>query len=136
MFIKEDDSVEIKVYCKKNKYRYMALTEKEYKELNNNDQNKYELLTVKMRELTWGLFNQLQDEAMVENTNGEQKFNYRIYKENRLKRLIKEWSAKDKDGNPIPVNENMILHLSPIIAETILRSYDEVSLINGEEEGK
>lgn len=136
MFIREDDIVEIKIYCKKSKYRYMALTENEFKELEEEQKKKYELLVVKMKELSWGLFNQLQDEAMVETASGEQKFNYRIYKESRLKKLIKEWSAKDKDGKPVPVNENMITHLAPSVAEAILKAYDEISFISEEEEGK
>lgn len=136
MFIREDDVIEIKVYCRKNKTRYTAISEKEYKDLAEEEKKKYELLIVTMKELTWGLFNKLQDEAMVTNADGEQRFNYRIYKENRLKSLIKEWSAKDKDGKLIPVNENMISHLAPPIAETILRLYDEISFISEEEEGK
>jgi len=136
MFIKEGELIEIKVYFRKNKYRYMALTEKEYKLLNEEDKKKYEVLSINMKEMTWGLFNQLQDEAMVETANGDSKFNYRVYKENRLRRLILSWDAKDKDGKVMPVNENMISHLSPSIAECILKSYDEITLIDEEEEGK
>jgi len=136
MFIKENELVEINVYCKKIKTRYIAITESEYKQLNDEDKKKYELLTVKMQELTWGLFNQLQDSAMVPNSEGDSKFNYRIYKENRLKKLIKEWNAKDSNGKSIPVNDNMISHLAPSIAETILKSYDEIAYIGEEEEGK
>lgn len=136
MFIKENELVEINVYCKKIKTRYIAITESEYKQLNDEDKKKYELLTVKMQELTWGLFNQLQDSAMVSNSEGDSKFNYRIYKENRLKKLIKEWNAKDSNGKSIPVNDNMISHLAPSIAETILKSYDEITYIGEEEEGK
>lgn len=136
MFIKEDDYIDINIYCKKSKYRYIALTEKEYKDLNTEEQKKFEVLTVKMKALTWGLFNVLQDEAMAEDAKGEQRFNYRIYKENRLKKLIKEWSAKDANGKPIPVNENMIAHLAPPIAESILRAYDEITTLGDDEEGK
>lgn len=136
MFIREDETVEIHIYCRKNKNRYIALTEKDYKNIAEVDKAKYEMLVVKMRELTWGLFNQLQDAAMITGSDGEQRFNYRLYKENRLKQLIKEWSAKDKDGKSIMVSENMISHLSPAIAETILKAYDEITQVGEEEEGK
>lgn len=136
MFISDNDDTEIKIYCRKKKYSYEALTEKEYKKINEEEKKKYVELGVKCKTLTWGLFNQLQDEAMVETANGEQKFSYRIYKESRLKRLIKEWTAKDKDGKPVPVNESTIAHLAPPIAETILRAYDEISYLSEDEEGK
>jgi hypothetical protein len=136
MFIKEDDLLEIKVYCRKKKMQYEALTEKEYKLIKEEDKKKYELLALKMRNLTWGLYNTLQDEALVENDKGDQKFSYRIYKENKLKKLIKDWSAKDKDGKNVLVSENMIAHLAPSIAEAIIRAYDEESTLTDEEEGK
>ncbi len=136
MFIKENELVEINVYCKKIRSRYSAITEQEYKALSDEEKKKYEVLTVKMQELTWGLFNQLQDSAMVANQDGDSKFNYRIYKENRLKKLIKEWSAKDQNGKSIPVNDNMINHLAPSIAETILKAYDDISYLGEDEEGK
>lgn len=137
MFIYEGDVIEIIIYCKKNKInRYEAVTESEYKALKEEDKKKYTPTKVKMREMTWGLFNQLQDEAMVEGTNGESKFNYRKYKENRLKRLLKEWDAKDKDGKDVAISENTISHLVPAIAEAILRAYDEASFLSEDEEGK
>ena len=136
MFIREDDVADIKVYFRKKKYSYDAIIESEYNELDDEAKKKYSGMAIKMKILTWAMFNELQDGAMVTLPDGEQKFNYRLYKENRLKKLIKEWDAKDKDGKPIPVNENMIAHLSPAIAETILKAYDEVTFISEEEEGK
>ena len=136
MFIRENDEVEIKIYCKKNKVNYSALTEKDFKAVPELDKPKYEVLSVIMRLLTWGTFNKLQDDALVDAPGGEQKFNYRLYKESRLKTLIKSWSAKDKDGKSIPVSENMIAHLAPSVAECILKAYDEVSILSEEEEGK
>lgn len=136
MFIQDDDVFELKVYYRKNKNRYMACTEKEFKELGEADKAKYKALLLKARELSWSLYNQLQDDAMIDNGSGDRQFNFRAYKENRLKNLIKEWDAKDKDGKPVPINEKSIAHLSPAIAETILRAYDDVSLLSEEEEGK
>jgi hypothetical protein len=137
MFIQDDDVVEIKVYCKKYKYRYEAISEKDYNALKTEEEKKkYTLLTVSMAMMNWGLFNKLQDEALVTKEDGEEKFNYKKYKENRIKKLIKSWDAKDKSGKPVPVNENTIAHLSPPVAETILKLYDEASYLNEDEEGK
>jgi 3-polyprenyl-4-hydroxybenzoate decarboxylase len=136
MFIRENDEVEIKIYCKKIRTRYAALTEKEFKAIPELEKPKYELLTIMMREMTWGTFNKLHEDALEDAPGGEQKFNYRLYKESKLKALIKSWSAKDKEGKIIPVSENMIAHLAPSVAECIIKAYDEVSLLNEEEEGK
>ena len=136
MFIQDDDLIQIKVYIKKNAHRYFCYTEKEYGALEENNQKKCEIFSLKMKQLTWGLYNQLQDEAMRETNSGESKFNYRFYKEAKLKNLIKEWDAKDKDGKPVPITPANISHLSPVIAETVLRSYDEISFLTEEDEGK
>jgi len=137
MFIQDDDVLEIKVYCKKYKYRWEAISEKDYNDIKDEEKKKkYTLLTVAMKILDWGLFNKLQDEALVSKDDGEEKFNYKVYKENRIKKLIKSWDAKDKNGKPIPVDEKNISHLAPPIAETILKLYDEASYLNEDEEGK
>lgn len=136
MFIHDDDIMEIKIYYRKNRNRYIAYTEKDYKDVSNEEKAKCSTLSLKTKNLTWGLYNQLQDDAMVDTGSGERQFNFRAYKENRLKNLIKEWDAKDKDGKPVPINEKSISHLAPSVAETILRAYDDESLLGEEEEGK
>jgi len=136
IFVQDDDLIDVKVYCRKRGHKYEAYTEKEFKEAKIKDENreKYECLLVKMKELTWGLYNQLQEEAVSESANGERQFNFKIYKENRLKKLIKEWDAKGKDGKVVPVNELSISHLAPPIAESILKSYDEISFLGEDDE--
>jgi hypothetical protein len=136
MFIKDEDVIEIKVYYRKSRNRYLAYTEKDYKDVPEEEKAKYSPLVLKMKELTWGLYNQLQDDAMVTDAGGERQFNVKAYKENRLKNLIKEWDAKDRDAKPVPINEKSISHLAPAIAETILRAYDDASLLSEDEEGK
>jgi hypothetical protein len=136
MFIQDDDVFDVKVYYRKNKNRYMAYTEKDYKDLPEEEKTKCSVLSIRAKNMSWGLYNQLQDDAMVDSGSGERQFNFRAYKENRLKNLIKEWDAKDRDGKPVPINEKSIAHLSPAIAETILRAYDDVSLLSEEESGK
>jgi hypothetical protein len=137
MFIDDNDLVEIKIHYRKQKKLYNACTEKEFNALKEDEKKKFSnILTIQMKNLNWGLFNDLQDQAMVEGVNGEHNFNFRIYKENRLKKLIKSWDATDKDSKPVPVNDSAISHLSPMIAEAIYRAYDEASMLTEEEEGK
>ena len=163
MFIQDDDVVEIKVYCKKTGYRYDAYTESEFKTIKFHKKNedsskniteaerkdledqdsvvedrerkKFKVLTVTMRLLTWGLYNDLQESAMVmDDKSNDRHFNLKIYKENRLKRLIKKWDAKTEGGKDVPVVDGSIAHLAPDIAEAILRGYDEISFLDEEQE--
>ena len=137
MFIDDSDIIEIKVHYIKSGHRYEAKTEKEFQALDSEDEKKlYAVLNVKMALLSWGLYNQLQEDAMTQNISGETQFNFKVYKENRLKKLVKGWDAKGKDDKDVPVSDKAISHLAPSIAETILRAYDEESFVGDEEEKK
>ena len=135
MFVKDSDVLEIKVYYKKVKRNnYEVYTEKEYKAVEKKEGHNE--LNLKMRELTWGLYNELQEDAMVEDAQGERRFNFKLYKENRLGKLIQSWNAKTEEDKPVSVNSSSIAHLVPEVAETILRAYDEISFVGDEEEKK
>ena len=135
MFIEDTDLIDVKIYYKKAGHNYTAFTEKELKGLKLKDEakKKYQCLIVKMRAMTWALYNDFQDRAMIEGVNGDRHFNFKLYKENRMKELIKGWDAQ-KDGKPLPIDINMLGKLSPTIAETILRAYDEDSFLSEDEE--
>ena len=137
-FVKDEDVIDVKVFCRKIGHRYVSRTEKEFGKLEEKeeDKKKYECLSAKMRELTWELYNDLQESALVSDGDGERQFNFKLYKENRIMQLLKEWDAKNDDGKPIPINKVSIAHLAPSVAEAILRAYDEISFISEEEEGK
>jgi len=136
IFVKDTDLVEITIYYKKHGRRFNAYTEKEFKalDLKEDEKKPYETLSLKMKELTWGLYNQLQEDAMAEDGSGNPQFNVKIYKENRLQKLIKEWDVKENE-KPIPITPSSISHLSPDIAEIILKAYDEISFVDSETEG-
>ena len=95
MFVKDTDVVDIKIYYRKKGRRYTSLTENELEKQNLKDDEKkaYKVVSLKMKELTWGLHNQLQEDGMIEDINGTPQFNVKLYKENRLHKLIKEWDA-------------------------------------------
>jgi hypothetical protein len=138
MFIKDDEVINIKVYYKKIAHKYLAYTDKEFEalKLKPEEAAKYDATNVSMKLLSWGLYNDLQENAMTPDGNGDQKFNFKMFKEGRLLKLTKTWDAKDKEGRPIPINEKSILSLSPQVAEAILRAYDEVSYLQDDEEKK
>ncbi len=135
MFISDDSTMDVKVYWRKAKNRYDAYTEKELKGLNlkEEDKKKYTLLNLKGAELTWELYNQLQEDAM-EDSGGERRWSFKKYKESKLKKIFKEWDAKNAKGELVPLNEKNLMHLAPPIAETILRAYDEIAFLSEEEE--
>jgi len=139
MFIMDNDLIEVKVYYKKAGHRYVAYTEKDFDKavIDAEEKKKYTTLSVKLYEMNWGMYNELQETAMVENTQGDRQFNFKIYKENRLKKLLKEWDAvSPKDSKPVPINEKSIGMLSPSVAEAILKAYDDEAFLTEEEEKK
>jgi len=136
MFIDDQETNDIEVYYKKAGHDFEAYTAKELKKtiLKDDEKAKYQVIKIKTRVLTWGLYNDLQESAVVIGDQGERRFNYKIYKENRMKKLLKSWDAKDKEGKPATINDNTISHLSPSVAEAILRALDEIAFVSEEEE--
>lgn len=138
MFIDVNDNVEVKVYYVKKGRVYEGYTEKEYSQLNLRDdaRKKFECLNIVMRQLTWGLQNDLQDNALIDLPNGNSKFHYKTFKETKLEKTIVSWDAKDKDEKNIRATVEVVRELSPEIADAILRGYDEQSLLGDAEEKK
>ena len=136
MFIDDKESVDVMTYYKKTGHDYEAYTAKEFSclKLQEDDKKSYNIVKIKAAVLTCGLYNELQESSLLITDAGDRQFNYRLYKENRLTKMIKEWDAKDKEGKPVPVNEKTILHLSPVVAEAILRALHELSFVGEEEE--
>jgi hypothetical protein len=142
MFI-EETPIKVVVYYRKNGRTFFAFTEEEFKnaKLKKETRDKYEKVEVEMKPLTWEIYNQLQEEASIENpATGQNEFSYKKYKENKLLKLLLKWSAKTKgkDGETIdvPITQENILRLSPDIAESIIKGYDTKSVMTEEEEKK
>lgn len=142
MFVDTNEVVNIVIYYKKVKQNYVAYGEKDFEDLKLKDEekSKFKVTTIKMKPLTWGLFNELQESAITRGINGERLWNYKLYKENRLKSLIVGWDAKKTNAKgeveAVPVNNENILNLAPDVAEAILNAYDSVSVLNEEDEKK
>ena len=134
MFIDSSSEIEVKVHYKKVGKTFYAFTESEFKDLKDDEKDGFETLVVKMAELTWGMHNELQETSVDAGSDGDRKFNYKKFKENKLVKLIRSWDAKGRDLQPVPVSRDLILNLAPSIAETILRAYDEDNILSEEEE--
>lgn len=143
MFILDTDVVDIIVYYRKVNRNFIAHSEKSFKEdiLTDVEKAKFKKLTVTMKVLSWGLFNELQEASSIYDMSASRNvFNVKKYKEEKLKMLIVKWDATsvNKEGviTPVQVSEKSILSLSPSIAEVILNSYDEISVLDADDEKK
>jgi len=139
MFITDDEVIDVIVYYRQVGRVYLSYKESDFNEnIKEEDKVKYKKLTVSMRILTWGLYNELQDAAWLRDENMEKStWSNKKYKEEKLKKIIVKWDAtmKNKKGEeiPAPINSNTIMSMSPNIAETILSAYDERSIFSEEE---
>jgi hypothetical protein len=128
MFIDQNETVNVRIYYKKAKSGYTAAIESSFKELKEEEKKNYAVLNVTMKQMPWGLSNELLEAAIIRGINNERIFNNKLYKENKIKNLIVGWDAKKKNAKgeiePVPANMENILKLSPDIAEAILGSYD------------
>jgi len=148
MFIDSNENVTVRVYYARKGKTYEAYTKDEYSKLKlrDSEKEKYACLDIVMRQLTWGLQNDLQDVAIKDLPDGTTKFYYKAFKEGKLEKTIVSWSTLDKegkecpvvdkDGKPIPARIDNIRALAPEIAEAIVRGYDQQSLMGDDEEKK
>ena len=138
MFVDINDHINVRVYYLKTGHTYKAYTFSEFEnlKLRDSEKTKYQMLNVVMKQLTWGLQNNLQDEALRDLPDGTTKFYYKTFKEGKLGQTIVSWDAKDKDGKDVLLSIDTIRGLSPTIAEAIIRGYDEGALLGDEDEKK
>ena len=165
MFINPDELLEVEVMYKSIGRQYLVFSRLDFHEAQANQQiaiqkiekekNKYpdktfakiellkeedfKTLKVQMKVLNWKLYNELQDNAMLKDVNGEQEWSYRAFKEGKLAKLVISWDATSiSDGKLVtmPVNEKNILNLAPDIAEAILNIYDQISVLDEDDSKK
>ena len=143
MFISDNDVIDVIIYYRKLGRSYVAYGEEDFKEeiVDEKEKEKFKKFTITMKLLTWGLFNEIQELSTTYDVAAFRgTFNARKYKEEKLKKLIVKWDATttDKDGKIInvPVTEKSILSLSPNVAETIINSYERLSVLDDDNEKK
>lgn len=141
MFVEENSLLDVVVFYRKKGLHYDAYPEPDFEalEITTEERSKFKKVTIKMKELNWGLYNDLHERAVVEDEEGNRKFNYSKYKEIRLMRLITSWDATITKGDkvvPVPVSERNIKGMAPNIAEAIIEAYDKKVYVSEEEEGK
>ena len=142
MFITENSTVDVVLLYKRVGMHYLVFGEKNFEDSNFTDEEKekFKKLTVKMRQLTWGLHNEIQEGSVDTDTddNGDQQrlFNHKKYKELRLTKLMHSWDATTEDDSKAKVSECTIKSLAPEIAESILNLYDDLMYLSEDDEKK
>jgi len=142
MFVEDQEYMSIVIYYKKEGRHYLAYNDKTFDAMDLEDEQRkeFEKLTVQARPLTWGLYNDMQETAMIPDEFGNRKWNYKVYKETKLRKIIASWDAKmkDADGKVIKalIKPNIISKMSPEIAEVLINTYDQMTLIDDDAEKK
>lgn len=80
-------------------------------------------VTTTWKRVTWKEQNELFANSCYQ-TEGSIEVNSLVYRDLKLKKCLKKWDAKDEDGKDIPLNEETIGNLDPVIASALLRQFE------------
>ena len=138
MFIEQSDHIEVTIYYKESGAHYIAYNKKDFEsKVKEESKAKFATVTLQMKPLTWGLYNNINEAAVIRTVSGDRDWNYKLYKENKLKTIIIGWDAKRKNEKgdlvPVPVNQEAIMNMAPEIAEIALSEYDAVMSLDEDE---
>ena len=138
MFIEQEKLIEVVIYYKKSKSGNsvrIVTDESKLKEMKADEGKGFTRASFKLRPMTWRTYNDLLRESKTTNPlTMSEETDWATYREKKLVRLLAEWEAKDKDGNPIPITEERIMSLHPLVAENILNEYDKKVYLDEEEQ--
>lgn len=131
MFVNDKDLVEVVLYYKKNDKNNTLKVSRKMDDIPEDQKKLYVKVIFQMRLTNWKLYNDLQREALIDKGTGEgEQIDWIKYKETRLLKTLVSWDVKDKDGNKIPVNQETIFSLHPIMAEMLLNEYDRRTVLD------
>lgn len=113
------------VKTKSGRKRPIRLTKEEYDEIFKTDPDKVQVVNTKWKEPSWGLGNEMVEQAMDFNyLKNEKEFNRIKYRSCRLKKLLVWWDLKDDKGEIRPCNEDEITKLNEDIAIEFMKEFD------------
>ena len=132
LLVKEDDNtVFISIYyqAKKNKFgtvMYKILTEEEGKKAIEKKDASVDVLNTKWAVPTWKITTNIVRSSTYYNpADGTQRLDPTKYRDNIFRACLKEWDITDEAGVPIPLNADSIGQLPNVVAEELLRKYDQ-----------
>ena len=123
----------VDLYYKNSGNGLRVETTSSIKDMTEEEVKTYGKLSLKLRPLTWKMYNTLQKESLVDNGSGQaDTINWVLYKEKKLHAVVAEWDLKDENDKAVPVTPETIGSLHPVIPEMILREYDVKAMGGGE----
>lgn len=130
VFVRDDQVADIKFYVRSKKDTVKLLKPEQFSALRASERTEFEECHVYLKPLTWGMSCQLQSGAYSINPMTNQRaFDPDKYVQMKLKAVISSWSfvTKNIKGEEVPVKvtEDNIDSLHPVVADFILRAYNE-----------
>lgn len=131
MFVNNKDLITVTLFWKRNEETHRIAVRQNLDNVDDDVKKTYKSVVLKMRPLSWGLYNELQRDATFDTLTGDgAQLDWVKYKENKLIKIIAEWDAKDANDKTIPITPESVKSLHPMIAELALAEYDKQSLLD------
>jgi len=131
MFVDDKSHLKIPIHFKLGKTSRGIRVETSLDKIPEDKRAEYKTVVFEMRPITWKMSNDLMRECRYKNMQtGTDDIDWIKYKEQKLKMVVAGWDAKTDDSKAIPVTEDAIMKLHPLIAETLLSLYDRESYLD------
>jgi len=129
-FVRDDQISDVMFYIKAKKDNVRLIKPEQFSSLIASERSDCEECHVFLKPLTWGKSSQIQSSAHTINPMTNQPmFDQEMYVRMKLRAVISGWSFTTKnikgEDTPVKVTEESIDALHPIVAEFILKSYNE-----------
>lgn len=130
VFVRDDQIADVKFYIKSKKDRVKLISSEEFASLRAMEKSDYEECHVYLKPLTWGKSCLVQSNSYTINPMTTQRvFDPDKYVQMKLKAVISGWSFTNQnikgEDVPVKVSEENIDSLHPIVADYILKAYNE-----------
>ena len=133
LFVKDEDEIKIEILVAQTKEGYIYCEakkdKKDLEKLINNDEleGKIEEYTVIFKKPNFKDMSEISNNMVNVNSENGVNFNLLGVRMSKMKKLLKKWDFKDNEGKEIPVNDENIDKLNPIIAGTIGTELDNAT---------
>ena len=125
LFVKDEDEIKVEILVAQTKEGYIYCEakkdKKDLEKLINNDEleGKIEEYIIIFKKPNFKDMSEISNNMVNVNSENGVNFNLVGVRMAKIKNLLKKWDFKDDEGNEIPINNENIDKLNPIIAGTI-----------------
>ena len=135
MFVEQQKYIEVELYYKKSKSGNSIQVISDASKIKPEDKANFTKAVFKLRPMTWRTYNDLLRESKATNPlTMSEETDWATYREKKLVKLLAEWDATTKDGDPIQITEEKIMTLHPLVAENLINEYDKKVYLDEEEQ--